>query len=147
MKANKQWKLTGCLFLSIIGLSSCVQSQLSDILVDSKEISISADIAEAKTRMSGSSFDNGDGIGIYVIEYPGTENSVPDWSNISSITYSNTKRTYTGASWTGDAMYWQSEKKVDMIAYYPYDQSQTNISESYSWTISSEQETKEKLLR
>lgn len=147
MKMSKQWKIAGIVTLSLLGLTACEKDQVSGLsAIDDNEICIDANIQEVQTRATGSAFATGDQVGVYVVEYL---NNNTDRGELQTGIYKNMKLTYNSSSWTAESkMYWQSEKQVDVIGYYPYNQSLVESTlNAYPWTIDVIQDTNEKMLK
>lgn len=73
------------------------------------------------SRASDAGFEDGDRMGVYVVDYDGEEAPGIDSEGIRA---SNVRFTFNGSdnSWTGDpAIYWKDGKTpVDIVAYYPF---------------------------
>ena len=84
---------------------------------DKVEISISPSLTE--TRATDDTFETGDCIGLYVVNYSGNiPNSLADYGNYVD----NMRFTFSGSTWTPDqSVTWNDEKThADFYAYYPY---------------------------
>ncbi|MBR5885063.1 MAG: fimbrillin family protein [Alistipes sp.] len=72
-----------------------------------------------QTRANDNSFDDGDAVGIYVVNYDGTTaGTLLTEGNQAD----NTKFTYNGSAWNSDeTIYWKDKSTTtDFYAYYPY---------------------------
>lgn len=75
------------------------------------------DIVHPGTKATETSFENGDRIGLFVVEYDG-ENQLP--LQISGNWANNVETTYSNGIWTTEKKVFWSENKVDVYGYYPY---------------------------
>ena len=106
-------------FASILAaLVSCQKNDSEGFMSSVDEtlmMNISMDIA---TKVTDTSFESGDEVGIYVVNYVDDE---PDTLAVSGNHYDNVKHTYS-TSWTAEeAMYWMDKTtKADFYCYYPY---------------------------
>lgn len=90
------------------------------------------------TRATETSFENGDVIGLYAIEYSG---DVASPLQISGNWANNVATTFDGASWTPAKKIFWSENKMDVYGYYPY-MTPTSIDE-HLWSVQLDQSTPE----
>lgn len=97
-----------------------------------KEIRISS-----RAASSDFSFNNGDAIGVYVVNYSG---STPGTLASSGNHIDNMKFTTNGTSWNGASkLYWKDETtKTDFYGYWPYTASINNVS-AVSFSVKADQ--------
>lgn len=104
--------MAGAIFLAISGCNKF--DQMSESL---DEIRFSAEYP-ALTRATGSAFEKGDEIGVYITKYNG---NTPSLLQVSSNYASNIRTAFDGTAWkSSPAIYWE-DGKFDVYAYYPYD--------------------------
>ena len=89
-----------------------------------------------KTRVSETSFDNGDKIGLYMVYYNGT---TPGTLANSSNGADNVQYTYDGSQWIASTpLYWKDNSThADFYVYHPYG-SPENVS-AYNFNLKSNQ--------
>ena len=111
--------------------AACVNNGNEQLWPEKVPIRISIE----QTRANDTSFDEGDQIGLYVVNY---ENSTPGTLLSSGNYVDNMRFTYTGY-WTPDeAIYWKDQTtKTDVYAYYPYNEIE-NVSE-YPFNVLTDQ--------
>ena len=98
---------------------SCSENIEETPLEEKLPISISVDV---QTRANDNSFDDGDAVGIYVVNYDGsTAGTLKDNGNQAD----NTEFVYNGGGWnTSTPIYWKDKNTTaDFYAYYPYSNS------------------------
>lgn len=88
-------------------------------------------------RISDGSFEDGGNIGLYVVNYKNGSAS----SLLASGNYvDNAKFTYNSGTWTGNAIYWNTDgSKADLYGYYPY--SSMSNATAYTFSVKSDQTT------
>ena len=93
----------------------------------------------SSTRVDGESFQKGDKMGVYVVEYDGdTQRELDSWGNYAN----NAPAVNNGSFWQcRPAIYWKDNTKFDIFAYYPYGDVQSV--EEYAFTVSSDQDSDE----
>ncbi len=123
--------LTAALFL----LGGCSKSE-SEVL-GSNEMRFTATYPTA-SRATGSAFETGDVMGIYVTQYNG-EN--PAQLQLSGNYANNVETVFDGSAWKSTPVIYWEDGKFDVYAYYPY----TNISsvDEYPFTVALDQSTEE----
>lgn len=108
-------------------------------IFSSNEMRFMAEYA-SQTRATGSEFEKGDAIGVFVTQYDG-ENAVP--LQISGNYANNSKSIFDGTNWSNSpAIYWDEDKpeaKYDVFGYYPYDKP-VSVDE-YPFTVALDQST------
>ena len=111
--------------------AACVNNGNEQLWPEKVPIRISIE----QTRANDTSFDEGDQIGLYVVNY---ENSTPGTLLSSGNYVDNMRFIYTGY-WTPDeAIYWKDQTtKTDVYAYYPYNEIE-NVSE-YPFNVLTDQ--------
>ena len=90
------------------------------------------------TRVTETTFESGDKIGIYATEYSG---DVASPLQISGNWANNVATTYDGNIWTPTKKIFWSENKMDVYGYYPY-MIPTSIDE-HLWSVQLDQSTPE----
>ena len=105
-------KKTLC-FLSIVWMFISCQQQEQDTLP--AQMTIRFNHPSAVTKATDASFENGDRIGLYVVETPSP-------LQVSGNYINNLQATYNGTNWTGDSgLRWPNTTSTcDLYAYYPY---------------------------
>lgn len=89
-------------------------------------------IATNIARATDTSFENGDKVGIYVVNTPNALKS--SGNHADNIGYS-----YSGSWSTSTPIYWKDETaKADFYCYYPYTSAISNV-ESYSFSVKADQ--------
>ena len=72
-----------------------------------------------KTKVTDTSYENGDKVGIYVVNYADGKSAqlLNSGNHVDNMCFS-----YGGSSWTPDAeIYWKDQStKADLYCYYPY---------------------------
>ena len=89
-------------------------------------------ISTSITRATDTSFENGDKVGIYVVNQPNTLKATGNHADNIGFTYSG--------SWSAvTTIYWKDETtKADFYCYYPYASSISNV-EAYSFAVKTDQ--------
>lgn len=88
------------------------------------------------TKATDTSFENGDAIGTYVVEYA---DGTPSPLQISGNWSSNAKATFDGSNWSvSPTIWWKDDAKFDVYAYYPYDEQQRSV-DSYLFSVQKDQ--------
>lgn len=89
-------------------------------------------ISTSITRATDTSFENGDKVGIYVVNQPDALKSSGNHADNIGFTYSG--------SWSAaTTIYWKDETtKADFYCYYPYVSSISNV-EAYSFAVKTDQ--------
>lgn len=121
------------LFTTVI-IVSCEKEQLFLLL------SIQG-FSETQTRTNESGFEDGDQVGIYVVDNvngsAGTLSTTGNHANNVKFTY-----TSTGNIWSpvvGSEIYWNDSKtKIDIYSYYPYSSSVSSVT-TYPFSVNSDQ--------
>lgn len=111
---------------------SCSQEE---IIPDIERIPINISVGQ-QTRANDTIYENGDEVGIYVVNYDGsTAGSLEEESN----QVDNMRFEYNGGTWTPDApIYWKDKStSADFYAYYPYDAS-ANVS-AHPFSVAADQ--------
>lgn len=99
--------------ISILLLVSSCQKAVSDSLPGS--MSIHFIHPDATTKVTSTAFENGDKIGLYVMETPAP-------LQVSGNYVNNLPATFNGTNWTGEeSLGWPTTSSTcDLYAYYPY---------------------------
>ena len=89
-------------------------------------------ISTSITRATDTSFENGDKVGIYVVNQPNTLKATGNHADNIGFTYSG--------SWSAaTTIYWKDETtKADFYCYYPYASNISNV-EAYSFAVKTDQ--------
>ena len=120
--------------IAALAASSCTQSE-DEVLITSNEVQFTAEYPMG-TRVSGSAFETGDAMGVYMTQYDGN-NAAP--LQVSGNYATNSKAVFNGSIWqSSPAIYW-GEGKFDVYAYYPYDKP-ASVDE-YSFAVALDQST------
>lgn len=122
---------------------SCSKDSVSEIPtpppsaeINKTPISISTQI----TRATDTKFENGDKVGLFVVNYDG---STPGILVSSGNHVDNMCFTYSG-NWTPDEeIYWENDKtKADFYSYYPYTSAISNVT-AHPLSVKTDQNTEE----
>ena len=97
----------------MVFLALSCQKQVADTLPG--QMSIRFIHPDAMTKATATEFENGDKIGLYVVEAPAP-------LQVSGNYVNNLQATYNGTNWTGDnSLKWPlTTSTCDLYAYYPY---------------------------
>lgn len=108
----KEMKKNVILFIVML-LSIACQNNILD--TEPGKMSICFIHPDGITKATATAFENGDKIGLYVVETPAP-------LQVSGNYINNLQATYNGTNWTGDSgLKWPSTTSVcDLYAYYPY---------------------------
>ena len=133
--------MTKIIYITMVAallIGGCTKSD-DEITISSNEMRFNAEYA-SKTRATGSAFEKGDAIGVFVTQYEG-ENAVP--LQLSGNYANNSKSIFDGTNWSNSpAIYWDGgkpEAKYDVFGYYPYDKP-VSVDE-YTFTVALDQST------
>lgn len=120
--------------VAVLLIGGCTKSDV-EITTSSNEMRFAAKYPST-TRATGSSFETGDAIGVFVTQYEG-ENALP--LQISGNYANNSKSIFDGTNWSNSpAIYW-AEGKFDVYGYHPFDKP-TSVDE-YLFTVALDQST------
>lgn len=113
---------------------SCDKNQNSDPQPNKTPININIGVS---TRATDSSFEAGDEVGIYVVNY----NDASSGTLASTGNHADNVRYTFSSTWTPDKeIYWKDQTtKADIYAYYPYAQP-TNVN-AYAFSVKADQST------
>ena len=118
-------------------IGGCTKSD--DEIFSSNEMRFTAQYPST-TRATGSEFETGDAIGVFVTQYNG-DMAVP--LQISGNYANNSKSIFDGTNWSNSpAIYWDGDKpeaKYDIFGYYPFDKP-ASVDE-YLFTVALDQST------
>lgn len=120
--------------LTAVFITSCEKEQLQ------LKLSIQG-YSDTQTRTNESGFQDGDQVGIYVVD---NVNNAPGVLNTTGNHASNVKFTYsaTGSIWApavGSEIYWNDSKtKIDIYSYHPYNSSVGSVT-AYPFSVESDQ--------
>ena len=113
-------------FLALVATASLMFScSQEEIIPDVERIPINISVGQ-QTRANDTTYENGDEVGIYVVNYDG---STAGTLAASGNQVDNMRFEYNDGTWTPDAtIYWKDKNTAaDFYAYYPYSAS-ANIS-------------------
>lgn len=119
------------LIIAAAALISCSKSEPVEVNADE----LWFDISYPATKATASSFENGDAISLYAVEYAADGTQMP--LQVGGNYLNNEKITCSGSSWTPDRKLFWSERPCDFYGIYPY-QNVTSI-ESYPFTVATDQ--------
>lgn len=87
------------------------------------------------TKVTATGFESGDTCGVYMTEY---ENNAASKLQVSGNVVNNAALVNTGGAWTlTPKAYWETGKKYDVYAYYPY--SKPESTENYRFSVALDQ--------
>lgn len=113
--------------LTLVSLATLMFScsKNNDLIPDIEKLPIKISIGQ-QTRANDDTYENGDKVGIYVVNYDGATAGALTTSNNQ---VNNKQFTYDGSKWTPEeSIYWKDgNTAADFYAYYPYSSS-PNIS-------------------
>ena len=90
----------------------------------------------ASTRVTSTSFESDDVVGVYVTQYSG-ESAKP--LQVSGNYANNSALTYNGTTWSAKPRIYWSEGKFDVYAYYPF--AVLNSVDEYAFSVALDQST------
>lgn len=135
--------VTGCALAALFVATSCVKDEVSvnTEFETQRKISLSGEISQLyQTRVNDSGFCDGDAIGVYIVDYDGS-NAGPLLNNGNRA--DNVKHTFDEAAYHWDSaydIYWKdSRTHIDIYGYYPFG-SPDNVS-AYSFEVQKDQST------
>lgn len=123
-------------FLALVATTSLMLScSQEDIVPTIEQIPINISVGQ-QTRANDDAFENGDEIGIYVVNYSG---ETAGTLAASGNQVDNAQFTYDGSKWSPEnSIYWKdSSTAADFYAYYPYSAS-PNIS-AHPFSVATDQ--------
>lgn len=137
---NIMKKVLFCLFAAAAVLAGCKKDPVKTVEEGKIPISISSSV----TKVSGNAFENGDAIGLYVVNATGSEGSwTPGELKASGNHIDNVKYTlsFADAKWTCDGeYYWKdSQTRAEFFCYYPYKAAVGSNVEAVSFTLPTDQ--------
>ncbi len=89
-------------------------------VINPNEIRVEASVKQ--TRAAGTSFEIGDKMGLYAVEYNGDEVAS---LQVAGNFINNEALTYNGSAWTGGRTLYWSDKPCDFYGIYPYQEPAT----------------------
>lgn len=92
------------------------------------------------TRATGTAFEKGDAIGVYVVQY-NSDIAVP--LQVSGNYANNAETTFNGSAWKSAPVIYWDEGKFDVYAYYPY--AKPSSVDEYPFTVALDQSTTEEV--
>lgn len=136
--------MTLVLFAAVFsGCKKEVQKPVEPVEPEKIPISISSTV----TKVSGNAFENGDAIGVFVVN--AVENGAQGDLNVSGNHMDNVKYTlsYSDAKWVCDGeYYWKdSQTKAEFYCYYPYKEEIGANVEAVHFTLPADQSTESAL--
>ncbi len=122
MKQSKNISLlASCAFAIAAGISACGSNdtpQTPEKPASSDPIQIKINASADASRVGDTSFDNGDKVGIYVVNYNGATpgNLLSSGNHVDNMLF-----TFSGAWNSATPIYWKdNETHADFYLYYPY---------------------------
>lgn len=131
------------LAMILIALSACSKNEPTptpEIEPETETTKIPITISNSVwARVTDSAYEQGDKVGIYIVNYDGTTAGTLATSGNHAT---NMPFTYESSSWTSETeLYWKDkETHADFYCYFPYDASQATVS-AYSFSVLSDQST------
>lgn len=124
----KNFKKATSLILLVLGLSACSSGDkpsMPETPQKPEKLQIKINANAAGTRVTDNSFDTGDRVGIFVVNY---DSGTPGTLDMSGNHVNNMGFTYSG-NWTADTpIYWKDDKThADFYLYYPYSASLSSV--------------------
>ena len=127
------------LFILAIAICTLLSCSKGNLISHIEKIPINISVGQ-QTRANDTTYENGDEVGIYVVNYDGsTAGSLEEEGN----QVDNMRFEYNGGAWTPDAsIYWKDKStSADFYAYYPYNAS-ANVS-AHSFSVQADQSTED----
>ncbi len=112
-------KIFGFLAVATLLMVGC-ENENDFAQYDPDEIRVEASVKQ--TRASGTSFEIGDKMGLYAVEYNGDEVAS---LQVAGNFINNEALIYNGTAWTGDCTLYWSESPCDFYGIYPYQEPAT----------------------
>ena len=142
MKAMKQLGFLAC---SLLTLAACSSGGSSDPLPspgqETRKLPININTS-VDTRVIDNSFEKGDNIGLFVVNYNADGSAVTLKTTGNHV--DNMKYTYNGTWTPASPTYWKDNKThADFYLYYPYTTSIGDVN-AMPWSINADQSTIEK---
>ena len=134
---NKTMKKLFLLAATVCTMLSCSKNE--EVIPNEGKLPINISVGQ-QTRANDTTFENGDEVGIYVVNYDGsTAGTLKDEGNQAD----NAKFTYNSSEWTPDEdIYWKDQNtSADFYAYYPYIVSTNVAAHTFSVQTNQSQET------
>lgn len=122
---------------TVCTMLSCSKNE--EVIPNEGKLPINISVGQ-QTRANDTTFENGDEVGIYVVNYDGsTAGTLKDEGNQAD----NAKFTYNSSEWTPDEdIYWKDQNtSADFYAYYPYIASTNVAAHTFSVQTNQSQET------
>lgn len=101
--------------LVALALFGCNKQDLQK--TESNELTLTVSLPGKATKVTSTSFEDGDQISLFAVEYAGEE-ALP--LQIGGNYLNNEKVTYNGTKWVGEEPLYWSAKPCDFYALYPY---------------------------
>lgn len=132
---NKVMKKLALLIITLVVLGSCKKTEEPAPVPEQKPELVPIQIATAVTRATDYAFENGDNVGLFVVNQP---NDLQTSGNYVD----NSKFTFDGMKWnTGKETYWlDADTKADFYGYYPYTSSVSSVN-AFPFQVSQDQST------
>ena len=134
---NKTMKKLFLFAATVCTMLSCSKNE--EVIPNEGKLPINISVGQ-QTRANDTTFENGDEVGIYVVNYDGsTAGTLKDEGNQAD----NAKFTYNSSEWTPDEdIYWKDQNtSADFYAYYPYSASTNVAAHTFSVQTNQSQET------
>lgn len=133
-----KWKLFMLMMTGFL-LLTCEGEEINPARVR-KGIRLTAEIEGVKTRLSGSVWEKGDAIGIYMKKAGTTLDASALASNVAHR-YNDSTHTFMPGNPADSLFFPFSGSNVDLIGYYPYRKDLTNYTLPVNLTVQSDQES------
>ena len=123
---------------TVCTMLSCSENQ--KIITHAEKLPINISVSQ-QTRANDDAFENGDNIGLYVVNYNGSTagSLAPSGNQVN-----NSQFTYDGSKWSPEnSIYWKDNSTAaDFYAYYPYNTTVSSTS-TYPFSVKSNQGTED----
>ena len=132
----------GTVLLAAAFISACQKDSPTGSIAESpREMSFSVLSPGAQTKVSGSTFETGDKIGIFVTDYADEQTPMP--LQISGNRATNVAATFDGQSWTSERPVYWGAGKSDIYATFPRIEDLSDIN-SQSFSVATDQSAEAK---
>lgn len=101
--------------MATLVLSACSKSDFQPSVVSDQ---MRFKVEYPMTRATATTFEVGDAMGVFVVEYDG---DMPSSLQVSGNYANNVKSTFDGTAWNNSSPIYWSDGKFDVYAYYPFD--------------------------
>lgn len=129
----KALKTAGCILAATFAISSCSNEVSGPEENEGNALAINAIHPSQTSRVTDAGFENGDRIGVFVVE---SSASLQPGGNMVN----NGSFTYDGTNWNPGRTYYWNNGKYNVYAYYPY-ADKVDDTEDYSFAVQTDQST------